>query len=225
MQAVCSRVWRTAGGRVLGTRRQPWPSTGLIRGVRSTSCPSRCPPSAGGAGGADPDPTLVLAHALPHQPSAADLGQRGQDEQGDRVSNGHSATVDRPLRAPPATSGSGAARGLRARHQIIAAGARAPRKASRSTARSASFASPVNDPLISQGEPYLGAARVTLRERLRGSLDCRPPHRRCLRFDLPLSPFCASCERSIEKAEREASPWWLCTAERSRSGQFRRGQI
>ena len=52
--------------------------------------------------GADPDPAAVLAHALPDQPRAADLGQRGEDEQNDRAGNGHGASVDRspdPARA------------------------------------------------------------------------------------------------------------------------------
>jgi hypothetical protein len=35
----------------------------------------------GGDAGADPQQTLVLADALPDQPGAADLGDRGEDEQ------------------------------------------------------------------------------------------------------------------------------------------------
>ena len=50
--------------------------------------------------GADPDPAAVLAHALPDQPGATDLGDRGQDEQHDRADNGHGASVDRSPDGP-----------------------------------------------------------------------------------------------------------------------------
>lgn len=39
--------------------------------------------------GAEPLQAAVLAHALPHQARAADLGQCGQDEQEYRARNGH----------------------------------------------------------------------------------------------------------------------------------------
>lgn len=41
--------------------------------------------------GTDPDPALVLADALPHQPGASDLEQGGDDEQGDGTGDEHGA--------------------------------------------------------------------------------------------------------------------------------------
>jgi len=43
--------------------------------------------------GADEGEAAVLADALPDQPRAADLGQRGQREQQDRTDDGHGRTL------------------------------------------------------------------------------------------------------------------------------------
>ena len=39
--------------------------------------------------GADPQQPALLAHALPHQPRPADLGERGEQEQRDRAQHEH----------------------------------------------------------------------------------------------------------------------------------------
>jgi hypothetical protein len=47
--------------------------------------------------GADPEQAAVFPNALPDQPGAADLRQRGEDEQDDRAGNGHGPE---PMPAP-----------------------------------------------------------------------------------------------------------------------------